>query len=257
MPNNERWKSWVHRGELGDRILRRGDNGPFVELIQEWLTLAGHGLKVDGEFGPATEAALRAYERLSGLPVTGTAGKTLLDHLERPMARALMPLAPQGRGVAALTLAYARQHLAAKAREVGGQNRGPWARLYMQGRQGAQWPWCAGFACFCLQQACETLEEALPLEPSFSCDSLAASARERGLFLAEPAPPERARVRPGSLFLSRRSPGDWAHVGIVEEVAAEHFRTVEGNTNDEGSREGYEVAARFRGYAAMDFALLP
>jgi hypothetical protein len=36
----------------------------------------------------------------------------------------------------------------------------------------------------------------------------------------------------------------------------EVFETIEGNTNDEGSREGYEVCHRVRGYGSKDFILV-
>jgi hypothetical protein len=34
------------------------------------------------------------------------------------------------------------------------------------------------------------------------------------------------------------------------------MQTIEGNTNDDGSAEGYEVCARTRSYTNMDFILL-
>jgi hypothetical protein len=34
------------------------------------------------------------------------------------------------------------------------------------------------------------------------------------------------------------------------------FETIEGNTNDDGSREGYEVCRRFRSYQKTDFILI-
>jgi len=34
------------------------------------------------------------------------------------------------------------------------------------------------------------------------------------------------------------------------------YQTIEGNTNDDGSREGYEVCARRRGYSKTDFIIL-
>ena len=46
-------------------------------------------------------------------------------------------------------------------REIGGQNMGPWVRLYMDGREGAEFPWCAGFVCFVLAQACEAMGRAM------------------------------------------------------------------------------------------------
>ena len=169
------------------------------------------------------------------------------------MRAALAPLAPQGRSLGQLVVAYAQQHLQQHPREIGGQNKGPWVRLYMDGHEGTEWAWCAGFACFCLKQACQSLGGSLPIVPSFSCDSLAASAKERGRFLQEPSATDRTKITPGSFFLVRRTSTDWIHTGIVVRAEREIITTIEGNTNDDGSREGYEVCARMRGYANMDF----
>ena len=38
------------------------------------------------------------------------------------------------------------------------------------------------------------------------------------------------------------------HTGLITEVHDGYFITIEGNTNDEGSREGYEVCQRRRDY---------
>lgn len=40
--------------------------------------------------------------------------------------------------------------------------------------------------------------------------------------------------------------GGLGHTGIVELVEGENIHTIEGNSNDEGSREGYEVCRRVR-----------
>jgi hypothetical protein len=44
-----------------------------------------------------------------------------------------------------------------------------------------------------------------------------------------------------SLWSSRMALG---HTGIVESVEGDYVHTIEGNTNEDGSREGYEVARR-------------
>jgi hypothetical protein len=87
----------------------------------------------------------------------------------------------------------------------------------------------------------------LPITPSFSCDELAASAKTRGKFVS------RNEAAPGCLFLVRRTPTDWTHTGIVVSTNDETFRTIEGNTNDDSGREGYEICLRTRGYGKMDF----
>ena len=91
---------------------------------------------------------------------------------------------------------------------------------------------------------------------SFSCDLLAASAQEHGRLLRGGPGLDRGRITPGSLFLVRRSPQDWQHVGIVTATELDSIATIEGNTNDTGSADGYEVCRRTRGYTKKDFILL-
>jgi hypothetical protein len=76
---------------------------------------------------------------------------------------------------------------------------------------------------------------------------------------AEPRPSQRSRITPGSFFLRLATDGEpfrYAHTGIVVDAAADTFKTIEGNTNDDGSHEGYEVCARVRGYAGIDVVVM-
>ncbi len=227
-----------------------------VKRIQEWLCLRGLYVAVDGEFGPATEATVKVFQAREGVPQTGIVNEDCFSRLVAPMRAALVSLAPDGRTLGDMIVAVAMQHLSQAPREMGGQNCGPWVRLYMDGHEGAKWPWCAGFATFCLQRATSALGQQMPVARTYSCDTLAALAQASHRFLGEPTTArQRTRVTPGSLFLRRRTANDWKHTGIVVSSADEVFRTIEGNTNDEGSAEGYEVCARTRGYNGMDFVL--
>lgn len=164
---------------------------------------------------------------------------------------------PDDFGAAVVMIAH--RHLAEHPREVGGQNRGPWVRLYMGGNEGSAWPWCAGFVSFVIRQTAAALGRPVPFPNTYSCDTLAANGRKRSLFIAERnIGPGNAAVKlpPGTVFLNRRSSDDWTHTGLVVVASNETFGTIEGNTNDEGSREGYEVCARTRGYANKDFVRL-
>ena len=111
-------------------------------------------------------------------------------------------------------------------------------------------------ASFLLAQAAQALNVAVPITPSVSCDSLAASAKVTGRFLAEANAGDHTRITPGTLFLNRRTDTDWSHTGIVLQAQADVFLTIEGNTNDDGSREGYEVCQRVRAHPGKDFALI-
>jgi len=246
--------TWIQH-EIGydGKGCKRGDNLPAVRKVQEWLILHGIGVAVDGNFGPATQRAVKAFQEKHAISVNGIVNSDTFSALTAPLQRALSPLA----GAPTLgetMIACAEQHLREHPLEVGGQNRGPWVRLYMEGNEGKEWAWCAGFACFIMRQAVEALQTLLPVHPTFSCDELASRSRTSGIFvsgehLTEPT----TELTPGSIFLHRSTSKDWTHTGIVVDLQPETFVTIEGNTNDEGSREGYEVCKRIRGYDNMDF----
>ncbi|GHO60415.1 peptidoglycan-binding protein [Ktedonobacter robiniae] len=55
-------------------IIRRGDTGEAVRLVQSLLQAKGYDLEIDGIFGPATEAAVKAFQKAANLSVDGIVG---------------------------------------------------------------------------------------------------------------------------------------------------------------------------------------
>ena len=55
-------------------VLKRGMKGETVAAVQVLLIVAGQDIEADGSFGPATEAAVKAYQRAGGLSVDGSVG---------------------------------------------------------------------------------------------------------------------------------------------------------------------------------------
>ncbi|MEV6487109.1 peptidoglycan-binding domain-containing protein [Actinoplanes sp. NPDC051633] len=245
---------WILAEVQHGEDLATGSAGPHVRRAQEWLSLHGHGVVVDGDFGPATERAVQAFQNDAGLIDSGQVDEATFTTLVTPMIDVLRQGLNASVPIAQALLDYADAHLSAQPREVGGPNSGPWVRLYMSGREGGQFAWCAGFVTFLLDQAAQSLEVDKPIAGSVSCDVLAAQATRAGTLLDETAAP--GTVTPGSIFLVRRIPGDWTHTGVITAVAGDTFDTIEGNTNDAGHREGTEVCARTRAYPGKDFILL-
>jgi len=239
-----------------DKIYKRKSKGRKVRLIQEWLCLHGIYVNIDGDFGPATDYAVRRFQTIKKLRANGIVGYSVFKQFVAPMAQSLMPLSSMRTSLNRLIVKCAKQHLKQHPREAGGQNKGPWVRLYMDGNEGRNWPWCASFVCFIINQACHNLNIPSPIKRSFSCDVLALNAKNNGSFLAGNKITDYKQIKPGSLFLHRRTANDWVHTGIVIEAEPEIFHSIEGNTNDEGSREGYEACGRIRGYKKMDFILI-
>lgn len=236
-------------------VIARGAPGKRARLVQEWLSLQGIKVRIDEDYGTATETAVRAFQARNGLPQTGNVDRATFDQLVAPMMAALQTrMVPPGATLGSMTVAYARQHLAQRPREAGGENMGPWVRLYMDGNQGKDWLWCSGFATFVQRQAAATLGVPVPVARTFSCDELAGRAKRATCFVA--GCPDFRRITPGSLFLVQKTPTDWQHVGIVTSAERDAFHTIEGNTNDDGAREGYEVCERVRSYDKKDFVIV-
>ena len=55
-------------------LVRQGDKEHPVQSLQYLLRARGHSVVVDGIFGPATDAAVRAFQRQRGLAVDGIVG---------------------------------------------------------------------------------------------------------------------------------------------------------------------------------------
>jgi peptidoglycan hydrolase-like protein with peptidoglycan-binding domain len=242
---------------LPDRIVQElqckdsvgnGKRGASVRRVQELLTLAGFATPIDGGFGAATERALREFQQAKGLRPTGVCDARTFTLLAEPIVRAVGPV-PKRRTLGETVVACAEQHLECRPREAGGDNLGIWVRCYL-GWDGPEARWCAGFVCTILEQACACCACDVPIKFSGSCDVLAERAKASGAFVsaADLRAGRADPITPGCLFLVRNTPTDWTHVGIVADVDGDTFRTIEGNTNDGGSANGFEATARVRGF---------
>jgi hypothetical protein len=225
------------------------DRKEHVKHVQELLCLAGYHVVIDGVLGPATQEALRRYQRSHlYLTVTGRDDDATMVALTKPLREAIAIKLPVAISSYSEVVNYcANIHLREHPREVGGQNRGPWVRLYMDGVEGQ--PWCAGFVSYIIKQAAELLKVEPPIKGSVSCAELAAQALAADLdFIGTTGP-----IPAGSIMLVRGGPHGHNHTGIVTASSAETFETIEGNTNDLGSPEGFEVCKRIRSYTGKDF----
>jgi len=236
--------------------IKLGTKGKDVKKVQEWLCFHGIGLVTDGDFGRATKYALSEFQENNNLDATGRLNQATFNLLIEPAVKAFN--IPSSRASLQSTVArIANQHCKLKPREIGGDNKGPWVRLYMDNHEGRDYPWCAGFVSKIVMQACKSKEAPLPIKQTYSCDVLAMDAKNKSRFISESKiRKDKSLVKPGMIFLYRKSSNDWIHTGIVKKAYEKVFISIEGNTNDGGDREGREVLTRVRGYKRKDFILL-
>lgn len=245
-----------------NKTLKRGAKGIAAQRVQEWLQYHDCRTGIDGDYGPATSVCVKDFQRNSGLRQTGNVDKKTWQALVKPMTTALADPGISSRDSAPGTIAkVAMQHVNQNPHEIGGANRGPWVRLYCNGNDGPHWAWCAGFVTMIMQQAYFYRGERPPIEGSVSCDTLAAQGKEKNLFVKE------SRLtgnqvkwddfQGACLFLRRRTSTDWTHTGIATTAGGKGnslvFHTIEGNTNDEGVREGFEACQRTRSVSGTHY----
>jgi Putative peptidoglycan binding domain len=72
---------------LGDRVLREGMKGHDVRVLQAYLSFAGFGTEVDGDFGPATLQSVIAFQRQQGVSANGVVSYALSEKLRQVVAQ--------------------------------------------------------------------------------------------------------------------------------------------------------------------------
>ena len=151
---------------------------------------------------------------------------------------------------------FIREVLAIGRQQIGvlehppGSNRGPEVDGYISSvglnPTRGSYAWCVGFTYFCFQAAANNLGCGNPHVRTAGVldhwNRAKDSAGARRITHAA-ATNDPSLVQPGQLFVMDYGGGK-GHTGLVLEVANGRITTVEGNTNDGGSREGIGVFRR-------------
>ena len=108
-------------------------------------------------------------------------------------------------------------------------------------------PWCVCFVFFCFEQAAQRLGHDNPMIRTAGVLDLWNRAGQKGVrrVTTDEARNNPTLVRPGHIFVIDTPPaGGAGHAGLVEQIIGGKLVTIEGNTNDDGSREGIGVFRR-------------
>ncbi|HWM92094.1 MAG TPA: peptidoglycan-binding protein [Thermoanaerobaculia bacterium] len=194
-----------------------------VRLFQARFTdTDGLPLKIDGEIGSLTWAAL-----------FGEQSVTVRHETSSDLLGAVLEFATTQIGVMETS-----------------PNRGPEVDEYVKSvglNPAGQFAWCVAFVYFCFDKAARKLGRTNPMVKTAGVLDHWNRAETKGatritLVRARNNP---ALIKPGHIFVIDTGPaGGAGHTGLVERVLGGKLVTIEGNTNEGGSREGVGVFRR-------------
>jgi hypothetical protein len=209
-------------------LIQRGDTGPEVGEIQRVL-----GVQQTQLFGPTTEEFVVRFQASHGLQTDGVVGPQTWAMLFRPQ--------PSTTDLGRAALEEARARIGVREHPIG-SNAGPEVNQYLAsvGLGPGQF-WCMAFVFFCVNEAAAKLGLPNPLARTASCSAQARHCKDLGILVTR-------NPNPGDIFLCLGGSTGYYHTGfVVQQLANERFETIEGNSNDDGSANGYEVAHRASG----------
>lgn len=222
--------------------------GSDVLAVQRRLAALGYDPgPLDGVYGPATAAAVTAFQRAAGIAVDGIVGPETREALAEAEP-ADDP--PEGRGsqVGRKALRTARTFVGARE-DPPGSNRTPFGAWF--GVDGV--PWCNIFVSYCF-----AVGAGYTIASGFrgaGCTARGCSyvptteawLRATGMWLG------RVEPRPGDIAIYNWDGGDPDHIGIVELANGDgSFTAIEGNTGLGDDSNGGEVMRRRRSVSQVD-----
>ena len=221
-------------------VLKKGAKGQSVTKLQELLCKAGFNVVIDGEFGRQTQKAVRAFQTENidkyGWPlvVDGVVGplswwslrhrrkKIIPIHEEALKVNPSKTLGGSKWGRAALKMAI--KEMKAGAKEIGGNNRGPWVRKYLDGLAPEGSSWCAAFVSWCYNLN----PRGMPFNYSLGAREVLRQFKRKGWDYKVDAG---VLPEPGDIVCWwRENYSGWkGHIGFVHKVEDGYLYTIEGN----------------------------
>lgn len=239
--------------------LQLGKKHWFVKLLRRVLSEHGYGdlrwkdpeVAVSDYFDGTLLAPVKAFQTALGLTADGIVGGKTWAALAGGLHEIPHP-APGGQydEVAVRnTAADYNEFLVALGVKEHGSNTGEVVdavNRHTLGHSGE--PWCATVQDFCADTSAKVHQTKVPLDIGASASDLHRRAEKAGRLI----PLE--QVKRGHLFIVPGGGTGWRHVGMVlQHLPNGRIRTCEGNTNDDGSADGYEMCIRTRKAAGLAF----
>ena len=238
------------------RAVRKGDlRTEIVTNVQQRLVNIGCGpLSIDGVFGDNTESSVKLFQTRRRLHADGIVGPLTWDALfdEEPFIADEAPT-PLLRStlIAALSQNGVREIL-------GSPNRGPQVDQYVRSLgldPAGGYSWCQAFIYWSFQRAAEGLTVPNPCIKTAGVLDHWQKSPANNRIQAWAAADNPTLIRPGAIFIIDHGSGK-GHAGLVTRVVSGKIETIEGNTNQIGSREGDGVYEQTRVIASVNVGFI-
>lgn len=226
-------------------ILKKGSQGASVTELQNVLRELDYNIPVTGVFDTATFNAIKDFQARHldkhnhPLVVDGAVGDLTMWALKNPRSRvttgaidfSIMPDAGLGgNAIGRSALQFAINELTAGAGEIGGNNKGPWVKKYLEPAglpEGNSW--CAAFISWCFLQASGGNKKSMPFKYNAGARNIYNQFRQKG-WNYDPADANK-QPQPGDIVAWWRVslPSGFGHIGIVHHFEDGFIYTLEGN----------------------------
>jgi hypothetical protein len=238
------------------KAVRIGDSrADIVKQVQQRLNDVGCGpLALDGVFAAGTESAAKLFQTRRSLDADGVVGPITWDALfqEAPFVNDAPPTP-----LLATTLKVATSQDGVRE-SPGTPNRGPQVDRYVTsvGLNPANgYSWCQAFVYWCFDQAAATLAVANPCVKTAGVLDHWARSPPDDRIAAAAAADDPTLIRPGAVFIIDHGGGK-GHAGLVTGVVSGEIATIEGNTNEAGSRDGDGVYEKTRAIDSINVGFI-
>jgi hypothetical protein len=227
----------------GKSIKKGEKDKSIVKAVQKQLNKTGYGTIIeDGDFGNKTVSAVKLFQTRN----TDQNGNLLVsDGILGPISWAILfglntvpneNIVKKKLHEKSLEIALSQNGV----REIGGANSGPDVEKYLKSvGLGKGYSWCMAFVYWCFEEAAKDLNVENPLVKTGGV--LKGWNNSKGTkILAKNTKENPELVKPGQIFIIDHGRG-YGHTGIVKAVNGGFMTTIEGNTNNNHTREGIGV----------------
>jgi len=222
-----------------NQILKLGDEDPWVKQLQEELFRIGlYQGKIDSKFGPKLLQAVRSFQLIKGLQVDGVPGPITLSKLFPTQAKEETVARDSESDLAERIVKVSERYLGHREKK---ENSSPLIDEWLKAcGLGPGYAWCMAAVQGWIFEACQELGLPDALTPN-SAGVLDTYNRTK---CKKVGPRDGKR---GDVLIMDYGEGR-GHTGIVIGYKDGYYITIEGNSNEQGSREADSVVVQKRKY---------